>query len=228
MDFYAAFILGLAGSLHCAGMCGPLVLALPVSNNSSTAQLGRVAYHLGRITTYCVLGVVFGLVGHTLSLAGLQRWVSITLGMLLLAGVLGSRKLALWRPATMLVEKLKSHMTALLHRRSFVSVLVLGLLNGLLPCGLVYVACAGATATGALLSGAAYMAAFGAGTVPMLLAISFSGRLISPRLRLKLLKAVPISILLVAGLLILRGMGLGIPYVSPDLSSASPACCRRP
>jgi len=101
---------------------------------------------------------------------------------------------------------------------------VLGLLNGLLPCGLVYVACAGATVTGGVLSGAIYMAAFGAGTVPMMLAIGLSGKLVPFSLRLKLLKAAPVSIFLLGALLILRGMSLGIPYLSPDLS-AGHACC---
>jgi sulfite exporter TauE/SafE len=116
-------------------------------------------------------------------------------------------------------------MSALLRRHSFTSLLVLGLLNGLLPCGLVYVACAGATATGGLFSGAAYMAAFGLGTVPMMLGISVSGRLIPLSLRLQLRKAIPVSVFLLASLLILRGLSLGIPYVSPDLSS--PSCCHK-
>ena len=112
-------------------------------------------------------------------------------------------------------------MAVLLRRRSFNSLLVLGLLNGLLPCGLVYVACAGATATGDLFKGAFYMLAFGAGTVPMMLAISLSGNLVPISLRLKLLKAVPVAVFVLATLLILRGMSLGIPYVSPDLAAGA-------
>src|SRR3974390_3444908 len=167
MNLIAAITLGLIGSLHCAGMCGPLAVALPASGNSRMAFLsGRLAYNIGRIFTYCWLGVVFGLVGHTLTLAGVQRWVSIALGLVLLVGLISSRKLALWRPVTALVERLKSRMANLLRRRSFISRLSLGILNGLLPCGLVYVACAGAVATGGLLSGVQYMAGFGLGTVP--------------------------------------------------------------
>lgn len=227
METWTAFLLGLVGSLHCAGMCGPLALALPVTGNTGPGYLvGRLAYNAGRIVTYCLMGFVFGLLGQTLLLAGVQRWVSIALGATLLVGVLTSRKLAAWVPVTKLVERLKSRMVALLRQRSFLSLAVLGLLNGLLPCGLVYVACAGATATGDLLGGAAYMAAFGAGTVPMMLAISLSGKLVPPALRLKLSKAVPVSVLLVAALLILRGLSLGIPYVSPDLSDDS-SCCHK-
>ena len=224
MDCWTAFVLGLVGSLHCAGMCGPLALALPVSGRTGPAfAVGRLAYNFGRIVTYCLLGFVFGLFGKTLLLAGVQRWVSIALGVLLIAGLFASRKLALWRPVTILVDKLKSRMAALLRQRSFASLATLGLLNGLLPCGLVYVACAGATATSGILNGMAYMAAFGAGTLPMMLAISLSGRIFPLAFRLKLRAAIPVSVFLLGALLILRGMSLGIPYISPVLSGAS--CC---
>jgi len=168
---------------------------------------------------------VFGALGKTLFLAGIQRWVSIALGLALIAGLFASRKLALWQPVTLSVQQLKRAMSALLRRRSLASLATLGLLNGLLPCGLVYVAGAGATTTGGVLAGVTYMAAFGAGTVPMMLAISLSGRLIPIPIRLKLLKAIPVSVFLLGALLILRGMALGIPYVSPDLASGS--CCGR-
>jgi uncharacterized protein len=228
VEIYSAFILGLVGSLHCSGMCGPLALALPATGGSRTSLLaGRLAYNAGRILTYCALGLVFGLLGRTLVLAGIQRWVSIALGITLLAGLLTSRKLAVWRPTTALVERLKSGMLKILRRRSIVSLLVLGLLNGLLPCGLVYVACAGAAATGGTLAGVQYMAVFGVGTVPMMLAISLSGRLIPISLRLQLRKAIPLSVFLLAALLIMRGMSLGIPYVSPNLSADSASCCHK-
>ncbi|HLH54850.1 MAG TPA: sulfite exporter TauE/SafE family protein, partial [Verrucomicrobiae bacterium] len=103
-----ALILGLAGSLHCAGMCGPLALALPAGAGSSSGFLaGRLAYNGGRIMTYCALGLMFGLVGHSLVLAGVQRWTSIGLGLLLMAGLFSSRQLAIWKPVTGLVARLK-------------------------------------------------------------------------------------------------------------------------
>jgi sulfite exporter TauE/SafE len=226
MDYWTAIVLGLVGSLHCAGMCGPLALALPNAAVSTPGYVaGRLAYNLGRVTTYCLLGVVFGVLGKTLLLAGIQRWVSIALGLALLTGLFASRRLAWWQPVTACVQRLKSGMSALLRRRSFAALTALGLLNGLLPCGLVYVAGAGAIATGGVLSGVIYMAAFGAGTVPMMLAISLSGKLIPVSIRLKLVKVIPVSVFLLAMLLILRGMALGIPYVSPDLSAGS--CCGR-
>lgn len=225
---WTAFILGLFGSLHCAGMCGPLALALPATDGRPVSFfVGRLAYNLGRIVTYGALGLVFGLIGKTLGLVGVQRWVSIALGVTLLIGLFTSRKLALWGPVTRLVNWLKEKMGVLLRRRSADALLVLGLLNGLLPCGLVYVACAGAIATGDLFNGAFYMLAFGLGTVPMMLAISLSGKLVPFSLRLKLLKAVPVAIFLLGALLILRGMELGIPCLSPVLSSATPSCCHK-
>jgi hypothetical protein len=228
MDYWTAFVLGLAGSLHCAAMCGPLALALPVGGRTGMSLfMGRVVYTIGRIATYCGMGLVFGLAGRTLALAGIQRWVSIALGLALLVGLFASRRLALWRPVTQLVEQLKRLMAGLLRRRSLAALGLLGLLNGLLPCGLVYVACAGATATGGISSGAAYMAAFGLGTAPLMLAISFSGRLLPLPVRLRLRAAIPVSVFLLGLLLILRGMSLGIPYVSPDLAHGDANCCHK-
>jgi uncharacterized protein len=229
MDSWTAFALGLVGSLHCAGMCGPLALALPVTGDTvSSFFLGRLAHNLGRLVTYCLLGLGFGLVGKTLLLTGVQRWLSLALGGALLAGFFSSRRLAAWVPVARFVERLKSSMAVWLRRRSFASLTVLGLLNGLLPCGLVYVAGAGATATGGILSGVQYMAFFGAGTVPMMLAIGLSGKLVPVSLRLKLRRAIPVSVLLLGALLILRVFSLGIPYLSPDLSANGGSCCHRP
>src|SRR5579859_6934676 len=175
MDLGYAFILGLFGSLHCAGMCGPLAVGLPPTNHSLGSFVsGRLAYNLGRIVTYCCLGLVFGLVGKALWIAGLQRWLSIGVGTLLLAGLFASRRLILRQPVTMIVEQLKRRMSFLLRQRSQLSLGLLGLLNGLLPCGLVYVGAAGALATGGVLKGAGYMFFFGLGTAPMMLAISLS------------------------------------------------------
>jgi sulfite exporter TauE/SafE len=209
-------------------MCGPLALALPPSGTGAVSYAtGRLAYNFGRIITYTVLGLFFGLVGRSLVLAGVQRWTSIALGIFLMAGLLASRKISLGGPLYAVVGSLRSHMGRLLRQRTIASLGVLGLLNGLLPCGLVYVACAGATVTGSAASGAAYMVVFGLGTLPMMLAISLSGKLVPPGWRLRLTKAIPVTVFLLASVLILRGMSLGIPYLSPDLSpnSPQPACC---
>jgi sulfite exporter TauE/SafE len=225
MDYCTAFLLGLVGSLHCAGMCGPLALAIPGARGSRSGFLiGRLAYNLGRILTYCILGLVFGSLGHGLFLAGFQKSVSIGLGVVLLLGAVFSKRLQLSRPMTLFVAKLKAPIGALLRQGSFGSVALLGLLNGLLPCGLVYVAGTGAAATGHSLSGAMYMAAFGAGTVPMMLSIGLSRSLVPIRMRLKLTRLIPVSICILGGMLILRGLSLGIPYLSPDLARGASYC----
>lgn len=228
MDFGIAFALGLLGSLHCAAMCGPLMLALPLpAGGAGRFIAGRIFYQLGRIATYCSLGVIAGLVGKSIFLAGFQRWLSIALGIAILAGFLLSKKLALSAPVVRLVTQLKSAMSSQLRRRSLRSLILLGMLNGLLPCGLVYVAMAGAVSRGSLLNGVFYMAAFGLGTLPTMLSISLTGKLFPISFRMKLRSVIPVGVCLIAGLLILRGMALGIPYVSPACASGLPVCCVR-
>lgn len=220
MDIWAAFILGMVGSLHCAGMCGPLALALPATGNTSISfAAGRLAYNLGRITTYCFLGVLFGLIGMTFALAGFQHWTSIGAGVAILLGLLTSRRFALNSPVTRGVAWIRSNLAGLLHRRTLGSVYFLGILNGFLPCGLVYVACAGAIAAGSLLAGLEQMLVFGLGTVPMMLGIGLAGKLVHVGLRLKFQRLIPVCLGMVGLLLILRGMALGIPYVSPALAA---------
>ena len=153
MDFGIAFALGLLGSLHCAAMCGPLMLALPVApGGTGRFVVGRIIYQLGRVMTYCLLGVVAGLIGKSIFLAGLQRWLSISLGVAILLGFLVSKKISVSTPVVRLVTGLKTAMSAQLRQRSLRSLALLGMLNGLLPCGLVYVAMAGAVSRGTLLN----------------------------------------------------------------------------
>jgi len=229
MDFRIAFALGLLGSLHCAAMCGPLMLALPVPPGGPTRFIvGRSVYQLGRVTTYCLLGLIAGVIGQSIFLAGLQRTLSIGLGVAILFGFLIAKKVSLSAPVVRLVAKLKTAMATQLRQRSFRSLALLGMLNGLLPCGLVYVAVAGAVSRGNVPDGIFYMAWFGLGTVPMLLAVSWSGKLFPATLRQKLNRAIPFGVCLLAFMLILRGLALGIPYVSPALVSGIPASCCPP
>jgi sulfite exporter TauE/SafE len=221
MEIWTAFLLGLVGSLHCAGMCGPLALALPATGRTRASfLLGRLNYNLGRILTYSLLGAVVGLVGESLALAGLQRWVSLAAGLAILLGLIASSRYALDTPAVRLVSWLKSGFARLLQQRSLSSLLVLGLLNGLLPCGLVYAACAGAVAAGGFFSGTQYMLAFGLGTLPMMLGLGLVGKQLHWVIRFKFQRLIPASLLLLSSLLILRGLALGIPYLSPNLSDA--------
>jgi uncharacterized protein len=230
MQLWTAFMLGFAGSLHCAGMCGPLVLAMPAVPGRFGAHFqGKLAYNAGRIVTYGLLGLVFGLFGQLLGLAVFQRWISIAVGLAILLS------LAAWplRNTTLLIAQpvgwLKVALGRRLKQRSVGSQFLFGGLNGLLPCGLVYWACAAAAATGNFATGLEYMVLFGLGTVPMMLGLGLAGRAVHFKLQLRLQKLTPISLGVMAALLILRGLGLGIPYLSPNLNPAAPAeatCCR--
>jgi uncharacterized protein len=226
MELWTAFILGFVGSLHCAGMCGPLALALPVAGNTRSAfVLGRVLYNLGRVLTYCVIGAVFGLVGQSLALAGFQKWVSLIAGAVILIGLAASTRVGLGLPITKSVVWLKSSVGRLLHQRTFGALFLLGTLNGLLPCGLVYVAATAAAATGSLRMGIFSMAMFGLGTLPMMLGLGLAGRRLQGVFSFRLQKLVPISLAVLGVLLVLRGMELGIPYISPVLTAgACPHC----
>ncbi len=229
MELWTAILLGVLGGLHCAGMCGPLMLALPVTGRSpGQFAVGRLIYHSGRLATYTALGLVFGLLGRTLLLIGVQRWVSVGLGVLMLGGVIASPRFLELPGIVRWVGQLKSWMGGFLRQRTFSALAVLGGLNGLLPCGLVYAACAGAAASGDGLSGARFMLAFGLGTLPVMLAISLSGRLLPTAVRLRLRHVMPVSVALLGGLLILRGLSLGIPYVSPDLEAGAEGSCHGP
>jgi sulfite exporter TauE/SafE len=226
MNCSVAFLLGLLGSLHCAAMCGPLQLALPMPpGGGGRVMAGRLIYQVGRSVTYGMLGVIGGMIGRSVYLAGLQRWLSITLGLAVFAGFLVSHRLAISAPVTRFVLKLKSAMSAQLRQRGFRSLGLLGMLNGLLPCGLVYAALAGAIAQGDWLAGGVYMLIFGLGTWPMMFALSLSGKMLPPGLRRRLAGAIPVGVCLLAGLLILRGLALGIPYLSPGLALGTDSCC---
>ena len=229
MEAWSALILGLAGSLHCAGMCGPLMVAL----SGARRQQGRlvrsqVVHQLGRLAAYMLLGLAFGMAGKALVFAGFQRWVSLGLGVAVLAVWGLGRWLPLSAAPIRAVSYLKSALGRRLHRPGWASQLMLGGLNGLLPCGLVYVACAGAAATGGLLSGASYMLVFGLGTVPMMLTIGLGGSWLQRVTRFRIQQVMPTCVVALSLLLILRGLALGIPYLSPSpvRDGQAAACCR--
>ena len=229
MELWTAFLLGLAGSLHCAGMCGPLLLSLPMGDGGiGRLAVRRLIYHAGRVLTYGLLGVVFGFLGQALGLAGLQRWVSLGAGILILAGLFAWPARVGIRWAARPVGWLKSAFGGLLRQRSGGAQFLLGGLNGLLPCGLVYVACASASATGGWWRGLEYMVVFGLGTLPMLFGLGLAGRYLHGWLQPRLRFFVPVCLAAMAALLILRGLSLGIPYLSPDLAGPNGACCPLP
>lgn len=220
-----ALVLGVAGSAHCLGMCGPIALAVPSPRPDWRSRLtSTLLLNTGRITTYALLGAAFGAFGHGLRLAGLQQAASILAGLLLLVSIVVPGILERWLPASrgaLLVGRLRSVLARNLKRTAPEALLLTGMLNGLLPCGLVYAAAIGSTATGTAVDGALYMALFGLGTWPMLIAVRMGSGLIGARARAGLRRASPVMVGIVAALLVLRGLDLGIPYLSPAAPAAN-------
>ena len=230
-----ALALGALGSLHCVGMCGPIALALPaVGNTGSSRYKGILLYNLGRVVTYSSLGILFGLLGKTFIIAGYQQGLSIGLGVLILLVVIGSfngtqggRLTAfLFKP----VVKLKSALGKLFGRKTYGSLFSIGMLNGLLPCGMVYTAVAGAIAVADPGRSSLFMALFGLGTIPAMLTLSLAGQKVSMGLRNNFKRVSTVFVTAMAVLLIMRGMNLGIPYLSPELSKHDCTihhCCKK-
>ena len=223
-EILAAFAIGLFGSLHCIGMCGPIAIALPVPNTSNVSFLtGRLLYNIGRVLTYSFLGAIFGLLGSRFVVAGFQQGISIILGIIILIVVLMPSRYKVkvtQHPIILKISSpLKESIGVLFKKGTFSSMFLIGILNGFLPCGLVYVALAGAIASGDAVSGAAVMVLFGLGTIPAMFAATVFGKYINLGLRRKLNKLIPYFAIVLAIIFILRGMALGIPYLSPKISA---------
>lgn len=222
MFYLSAITLGLLGSFHCIGMCGPIAIALPLKNDSwFTRILGAGLYNIGRSITYALLGAIFGLAGMGFKLGGLQQWVSIIMGAVMILSVIFP---AVFRKSeqidaiiSRLVGRLIKRFRKMFSIRSYYSLFVIGILNGFLPCGLVYVAIAGAITTGTIPDGALYMFLFGLGTIPVMLSVSIVGNILTTRFRNIIRKVIPVFIVLIGIIFILRGMNLGIKYISPKM-----------
>ncbi len=222
-----AFILGLMGSLHCIGMCGPIAFMLPLDRQRPGMrylQLGL--YHLGRMLAYGIIGLVFGLIGKGLYLFGFQQKLSIILGLIMIAAVLiPSRHFRNWkitRPLYRWLGKLQSALGKQLKHRSADTFLTIGFLNGFLPCGLVYMALIGAMALADAPQGALYMMIFGLGTAPLMTAAALMGKLAKGKWGPAIRKAIPVFVVIIGLLFVLRGMGLGIPFLSPNVQPPAP------
>ncbi len=222
-----ALLLGLASSLHCVGMCGPLMLALPLGGAGIRHVWGQLlVYHTGRILTYAVLGLLFGSLGMGLAVAGLQQTLSIAAGLFML----GMAVMA-WRLEHLvtslpglgrLSDFVKNTMNRLLRRRG--GMFALGMLNGLLPCGMVYAALAGSIATGGYRSGTAFMAVFGLGTIPLLLGVHFLGKKLN-RTALNRVRLLQPLLLAAIGLLLLqRGLRLDLSLFQSAVPPAELDC----
>lgn len=230
-----AFMLGILGSFHCLGMCGPIAMALPLKGVTQVQRMLKVlTYNVGRILTYSLFGLLFGIVGKSVVVAGYQQWLSIALGVIvLLLYFLPSSttsRIPIMKYAAQLILKLKGLFGSMLQKKSYSATFTLGMLNGLLPCGLVYLAVAGSIATGDMLKGAAFMALFGLGTLPVMAFVTTASQWISMNVRAKMRQLIPVFVVLSSCLLVVRGMNLGIPYLSPQFSNTDctkHSCCHK-
>jgi uncharacterized protein len=219
----AAFVMGAIGSMHCIGMCGPIALSLPVVTNSHSSRfVSTLLYNMGRIITYAMLGLLFGAIGMTFRLFGFQQLLSITLGVLILFFIFFPKNhFAKENPVVNILKSMRAILGKLFYKKNYQSVFSIGLLNGLLPCGLVYIALAGATETASPLKSSLFMAAFGLGTLPLMWTLSFFGSFMNIKIRTGIKKLYPVFMFAVAVLLILRGLDLKIPYLSPSLNNGN-------
>jgi sulfite exporter TauE/SafE len=223
-DQRLAFMIGLLGSVHCVGMCGPLAFAVP-SLKPGWAYLlwDKFSYQSGRIISYCLLGIFIGLAGRQVWLAGIQQGVSILTGVLiLLAAASRLFKFSVTNPNAVFLKPFnKLFGYALQHKANH---LIIGMINGLLPCGFVYLAMAGALNTGSVNTAVTYMFYFGLGTTPLMLIAAISMGFTSMRIRQKINQAVPYLMLCLGVWFICRGMELNIPYISPAKAGTVADC----
>jgi len=218
----AGLAFGFFGSVHCMGMCGPLALSLPGTDQlPGRFLLDRLLYNLGRVVTYTLLGGLVGTLGHAAALAGAQQALSIAIGsiMILAAAVpwVSRQVRRLEQAPAAFLSRVTKPMGRLYRSGGLGAMVLIGLLNGLLPCGFVYAALATALTAGSVAESMTFMAAFGLGTFPAMLAVSLLGQLAGTAWRTRLQRLMPVGLALVGLLLIVRGLGLG-SMLSPLLS----------
>ncbi len=216
----SAFLLGLMGSLHCVGMCGPIAFMLPVDQSNKYKKLSQIfIYHFGRLMAYGIIGLIFGLIGKGLYVFGMQQKLSIAIGVIMILIVLIPynlfQKYQRFNPIYKIIAKVKNQLGQALKKKSPDTFLTIGFLNGFLPCGLVYMALFGAVAMGNAPEGSLYMMLFGLGTIPLMTTAIYFSNLLKGAMRQKIQKLIPVFVIIVGILFIVRGLGLGIPYLSP-------------
>ncbi len=221
---YSALLLGLLSSLHCIGMCGPIAMMLPLDRNNAAKKVIQLfTYHAGRITAYASLGLVFGVLGKGLYLAGIQQQLSITAGIIMILIVMIPEKVfAMYnfsKPIYILIARVKTSLGSQFKKKSGKALFMTGLFNGYLPCGLVYAALFGAIAMQGEVKGTLYMVFYGLGTIPLMSAVVYGAGVLKTPARRIMAGVVPYAAVFVGMLFIVRGLGLSIPYLSPGAMS---------
>lgn len=213
------FIIGLGSSFHCLGMCGPIAMAIPVNRSSNFSIIfGALQYNFGRIISYSLLGFLIGSIGFSFTGLKWMQWLSITAGLVMILIAWhkifssGQSKLEM-----KLIQQISRRIGKLIRSENPFKLTGLGILNGFLPCGMVFLGLANALPQSSPVKGALAMLFFGLGTLPMMFAVVFFASRLSGNWRLKFSKVIPYIMTVVGILVILRGLNLGIPYISPEL-----------
>ena len=219
--FLSAIILGLMGSLHCVGMCGPIAFMLPVDRTNNYKKFGQIfLYHFGRLLAYGIIGLVFGLLGKGLYVFGMQQKLSIVIGAFMIIVILipyrTFNRYNLSKPIYKAISGVKNLLGKELKKKTPDTFLTIGFLNGFLPCGLIYMALFGAVAMGDFIQGGIYMVLFGLGTIPLMTTVVYFSGALKGTVQQKIQKLVPVFVVIIGVLFIIRGLGLGIPYISPE------------
>lgn len=222
------FLMGILGSAHCIGMCGPLVMALPISQtNQNLKWVSIVLYHLGKVLSYSLLGVLVGVFGKQLFFLVAQQQISIVMGIMMLSYVAWvfflQKRFGLNKSVVLFKGPILKALSKTLKSKSIFATLFIGILNGLLPCGMVYLALGSAFTTGSIANGALFMFFFGLGTIPALLIVGIGGQLFGFKYIIQ--KWMPYMIATMGTVLILRGMNLGIPFLSPHIELNNSIIC---
>lgn len=205
----AGFIIGFVGSLHCIGMCGPLTLMMMGSRRTFSSF---VLYHAGRIMVYVLLGLILGIIGHSIQLMELQKVITIVLGaaLILLYGIPKFRnRLESWYYNSWFNKQIRKVLSRQLSikKRWMLS----GAANGFLPCGLTYVAAAGAIVLPSYTEAALFMIVFGLGTIPALALFTITGASLATRFKRFIPNTISLIAILSGSLLLLRGLLMTLP-----------------
>ncbi len=229
---FSALIFGFLGSFHCIGMCGPIAFLLPVDRKHPVKRFFQLlSYHLGRLCTYSLIGFIFGLLGKSFYFFGIQQQISIIVGLSMMLSLFFPKilsKIHFSKKMSALIFKLKNALGKELKKKGNDTFFILGILNGFLPCGLVYMALLGALTTTNTFTGIFYMFFFGLGTIPLMTSVAYLGNFTNRLVQKKVQKIIPYFIFFIGALFVFRGLGLGIPYLSPlpimDLSTSIKGC----
>ncbi|ANQ51131.1 sulfite exporter TauE/SafE family protein [Flammeovirga sp. MY04] len=212
--YLTALGLGFAGSFHCLGMCGPIALAIQGGQTSGPKLfLDRLLYNLGRAITYGFLGAIAGLIGHGLSwLVGYQVYLTVFLAVMMIAfGIFTINPDKLLNMVPFLggwFQWIRKQLGKFMRDAKWYNFFTIGVLNGFLPCGLVYMAMIAALSTGNAFEGMSYMIAFGMGTIPMMFGVAVAGQFLEAKVRSKVKKIYPVLFLAMGALLMMRAYNI--------------------